>query len=174
VINKKPVVLTFGSGWADLFESSLSRQMAGIVHLPLGNPRFKLPKDLYLALRGVQDKPESEHNLDFLKRLNTPSQQASEILIRLTWYGEHSDFIFLDSALLDTAIGHQILVTADMQEKPVFAVAVDNKSSPLAAAYLVATLYPVTPDDLVKTVLNHFDPEEHPVVAMTSFPANER
>jgi hypothetical protein len=146
---KPQVVLTFGGAWADLFEASLAKKLAGIVHLPIGNPRFQLTPETLEQIVG-----EKKENADsILERINSSSRQASEILFRLSWFMSFADMVFIDCALLDTAIGHQILIDAQRMEVPTFGVGVDNRSSPLAAAFLKAIVYPSQAEDLVRLVL---------------------
>ena len=145
---KSKTVITFGGAWTNLFETSLSRQMAGILHLPLGNPRFKLSPEVYTKLTGKEDS--TRH---FLDRLNNPSRQASEILFRLKWFMTFADLVLVDCTLLDTALGHQILVYCQELSILAYGVGVDDCTSPLAAAYLKGIVYPTSADDLVKLAL---------------------
>lgn len=151
-IKAPKIALTFGSAWADLFESSLARRFAGITHIPLGNPKYKISPELLEQL--IPEMEESQKQ-DLFTRLNSPSRQASEVEFKLDWYVRCSTHIFVDSGLLDTAVGHHILVRARDHKKPIWAVALDDRSSPLAAAFLRGVIYPATADDLVTIILQN-------------------
>lgn len=142
------VVSTFGGAWADHFETSLARGLADVKHLALGNPQFKLTPEMWLFLTGKKEDPNN-----FIDRLNKFSRQASEILFRLKWFLTFTDMVLVDCSLLNTAIGHQILVYAQSMDIPCYGVGVDDRSSPLAPAYLKGILYPASADDLVRLAL---------------------
>ena len=147
-------VLTIGSGWADLFEESLSRQLAKIQHVGLGDPAFRLSG---VALDGwIGSCPEGGETLraSLLARLNRPTKVASEVQWRLDWFIQGANVLLLDTGMLDTAIGQHCLEVARSLEIPAYGVGVDNRSSPLAACYVKGILYPETADDLVRWVLN--------------------
>ena len=153
---KLRVALTFGNVWADLLDKSLARQFAKITHIPLGNPKFKLNQDLYNRLCEEQgEDPRHLNTAQRLDRINSNSKQASEIIFKLSWYIQNSTHVFLDAGMLDTAIGHHILIHAKLHEKPTWAVAVDDNTSPLAAAYLKGIIFPASADDLVSLVIQN-------------------
>lgn len=142
------MVLTLGDTWAQLFEESLSRQMAGIVHLQAGSPRFQVTEAMIHHIN-VPNGPDS-----FLQRLNSKSTQASELVWKFKQLVQLSDLTFIDTQLLDTAIGQYVLSCAQSLKRTVWAVGVDDKLSPLAPAFLQGVIYPRTPDDLVKLSLS--------------------
>jgi hypothetical protein len=148
---KHRIVLTWGTVWADMFERSLARKLAAITHIPLG-PRFKLSQNLFSQLVEQQPSDFPGTDQELWARLTGPNQQASELLFRFGWYVEHSTHVFLDNSVLDTAIGHQLLLNASQLSLPVWAIALDARLSPLAPAFLKGVLYPATPDDLVNLV----------------------
>jgi hypothetical protein len=154
--DKLRVALTFGNVWSDLLDKSLARQFAKIAHLPLGNPKFKLDRDLYSRLcEEAGEDPLHVNTSERLHRINSNSKQSSEIIFKLSWYIKNSTHIFIDASMLDTAIGHHILIQAKLHQRPTWAVAVDERSSPLAAAYLKGIIFPTTPDDILSIILQN-------------------
>jgi hypothetical protein len=145
-------VVSFGGEWADLLQNSLSRQLAGIVHLNVYGKDFQITEPLIRASFGAwwESLKDSERSA-FIRRLNSLSTQASELVWKLTQLVRVADIIFLDTKMLDTAIGQFVLMGSG--DTPVWAVGVDAKTSPLAPVYLRGILYPSTPDDLVKVIL---------------------
>jgi len=145
-------VLTIGSGWADLFEESLSRQLAKIQHIGLGNPKFRLTG---VAFDGWVTAPiEAAPRAELLTRLNRSTHMAAEIVWRLDWFIERSHILLLDTGMLDTAVGQHCLEMARSLDIPAYGVGVDDRTSPLAACYVKGIFYPETADDLVRWVLN--------------------
>ena len=158
----RATVLTLGSVWSDMFEQSLSRKLAWIDHLALGNPRFTLAYEQYLKLIGNQvwknpTKELIEEIQQTHERLNRNTKQASELLFKFDWFVSHSDIVMVDTGMLDTAIGHHLLILAQSYQKPALGVGVTPANSPLAPAFLKAIVYPATPDDLVAMVLQHVE-----------------
>lgn len=134
--------------WAQLFEESLSRQMAGIVHLQAGSPKFQVTEAMIHHIN-VPNGPES-----FLQRLNSRSTQASELVWKFKALVQLSDLVLLDTKMLDTAIGQLLLAEAKERKRSAWAVGVESSTSPLAPAYVQGIIYPQTADDLVKLCLN--------------------
>lgn len=149
--NSRPVALTFGAAWADLFDESLARQLYGIVHWKAGSPYFEFTSTDLRYLRPSLIDPVDEES--FLKRMNAPTTQASELVWRLEVLVASAHIVFIDTKMLDSAVGQHVLHLSKMFSKPVWAVGVDSKTSPLAPAYLRGILYPSSPDDLVKLTL---------------------
>ena len=147
------IVLSMGSSWSQLFDSSLARHLAGITHLPLGSPRFVLDLKTFALLTKEEKRTEGEAT-DLYKRLNSKNRQASELSFRLEWFVKHSDFVLIDTGLLDTAVGHHVIVAAHVGGKRCYGVGVDDRSSPLAPIFIRGIIYPSSPDDLVKLVLD--------------------
>lgn len=145
------VVVSFGATWADLFDQSFARQLTKIIHLPLGDPAYRISQPVYQKIATVKSDQEQEEEF---RRLNSRTSQASELIFKFTWHVKHASVILMDSKMLDTAIGQFVLTQAQLHAVPVYGVSTDDKSSPLAAAYLKAMLYPSTPDDLVKACLS--------------------
>jgi hypothetical protein len=149
------VVLTFGGAWADVFESSLARQFAKITHLALGNPRFKLSESTFNQLLGPCCRQEDvAARAKVLLRLNAPTTQASELKFKFRWFVDASTHVLVDSALLDTAIGHEVITLAHDLRRQVMGVGTDASSSPLAAAYLQGIMFPRSGDEIVRWVLS--------------------
>jgi len=142
--------MTFGDAWAEMFEASLSRQMAGIVHLNVGNPKFRMTEKLALA---SSDWKEGSDLQGWLNRMNSGSTHAFELIWRFDQLIHLSDSIFIEARMLDTAIGQYLLQNAYSSHVPVWGVATDSSSSPLAAMFLKGIVFPATPDDLVKLIL---------------------
>jgi hypothetical protein len=158
---KYRVVFTWGNVWADMFEQSLARKMAAITHIAMG-PKFRLTQSLFTQLmEPAWDLPERAKQ-EYWARLTGSNRQASELLFRFRWYVQHSTHVFLDNSVLDTAIGHQLLLNAAEFKLPVWAIALDDRLSPLAPAYLHGSLYPSTPDDLVNLVVRTESPRQLP------------
>ena len=150
------IVLTFGSTWSDLFEASLARKLSKIEHIPLGSPRFKLTSELFeFLLSHYKEIPSDGIKKEIFGRLSSNSKQASEIEWKLDWFISRSSHLFIDSSMLDTAIGQHVLYQARVGKKPAWGISVDSQSSPLAAAFLKGIVFPSTIDDLVGLVLNN-------------------
>jgi hypothetical protein len=146
-------VLTLGSEWAYLFDKSLARQLTNVLHLDIGRADFILTDDMGAKL---DTPPHKEDYEEFMKRLNSKSMQASEIVWRMRTYVELSDFVLIDTRMTDTGLGQLVLNHAVVFKKiPVWGVGTEAKMSPIAPAYLSGIVYPQTPDDLVKLVLSH-------------------
>jgi hypothetical protein len=161
VAEKYRVVLTWGNVWADMFEQSLARKMAAITHIGMG-PRFKLNQSLFTQLMQPEWHLPERAKQETWARLTGNNRQASELLFRFKWYVQHSTHVFLDNSVLDTAIGHQLLLNAAESKLPTWAIALDDRLSPLAPAYLHGVLYPSTPDDLVNLVVRTESPKQLP------------
>lgn len=144
-------MLSFGGAWADLFQESLARQLAGIVHWGAGSVGFQFTVSDLKFISPDEIDPMNEEG--FLMRINSPSTQASELLWRLNVLVRAAHLVCIDTKMLDTAIGQHVLHLTKLFGKPVWGVGVDAKTSPLAPAYLRGIFYPSTPDDLVKLVL---------------------
>lgn len=145
-------VLSFGGYWANLFQDSLARRFANIHHFNLGNPKYKIEIELFNAI--TEGLTEDEKR-DVYSRVNSSSRQSSELIWKLEWYISKSTHVLIDSGLLDTAIGHHVLVKSKELVKPCWAISVDDKSSPLAAAFLKGIVFPASSDDLVSLVLQN-------------------
>lgn len=161
VAEKYRVVLTWGTIWADMFEQSLARKMAAITHIAMG-PRFKLTQSLFTQLMQPEWHLPERAKQEIWVRLTANNRQASELLFRFKWYVQHATHVFLDNSVLDTAIGHQLLLNAAESKLPTWAIALDDRSSPLAPAFLHGVLYPSTPDDLVNLVVRTESPKQLP------------
>lgn len=144
-------VLTLGATWADLFENSLARKLAGLEHFDLGNPKFHLSFEQFLKNVELEENEAKELYL----RLCKQTTQSSELLFKFGWYVYNSKVIFIDNKLLDTALGHHILILASQYHIPAYAVGVSPETSPLAPAFLKGIIYPSTPDDLVEIACKH-------------------
>lgn len=145
-MNRGTVVLTFGDVWSQLFEDSLSRQMAGISHLQVGKPTFQVTRKMIIDAGWKEG--ETLENL--LTRLNSKSTQASELVWKLATLTAMADLLLLDTKILDTAIGQFLLMEAHHSRTPIWAVGVDDRLSPIAPAFIKGVVYPQNPDDLVK------------------------
>jgi hypothetical protein len=154
------IVLTWGGSWAEMFEQSLARKMAAITHLGL-NLKFKLTASLFTQLVAPYDLSEREKQETYV-RLNSNNAQSSELLYRFKWFVDHSTHVFLDNSVLDTAMGHQLLLNAVDAKLPVWAVGVDSRNSPLAPAFLNGIMYPASADDVVHLVLRTESPKPTP------------
>jgi hypothetical protein len=143
----RPAALTFGGVWADLFDQSLARKLGEVAHLKLGDPKFKVSADLFHEI-GLPEEYD-----DVIERLNASTQQSSELIWKFTTLIHIANIVFVDTKLLDTAIGQFLLATSKDQYKECWAVGVDAALSPLAPAYLKGVLYPNTPDMLVELTL---------------------
>ena len=113
-----------------------------------------LESALKIAAKGEREKAIAEIQQTH-ERLNRNTRQASELLFKFDWFVSHSDIVMVDTQMLDTAIGHHLLVLAQRYQKPALGVGVTPANSPLAPAFLKAIVYPATPDDLVAMVLQH-------------------
>lgn len=131
-----------------MLETSLARQMAGIVHLNVYGQGFKVTMRL---LQEIEKWFTLKRRDEFVERMNSPSTQASDLVWRIQELVAVATIVLVDTKLLDTAIGQLILIQAGA--KPVWGVGVDSKTSPIAPAFLRGVLYPSTPDDLVKVIL---------------------
>jgi hypothetical protein len=150
---QKPfIALTFGGAWTQLFEESLARKLSGIEHVPLGNPQYVFPENLF-AYHCQTNPMKPEAAKELYERLNGKGIQSSELAFKFIWFVKFSSIVFVDSKLLDRAVGQFILSESKILGRPAYGVATDTNSSPLAAAFLKATFYPETPDDLVKVCL---------------------
>ena len=150
------IVVTLGSAWAEAFERSLARQFARILHFDLGNPRFQMTETLLTQMAlppDLSEKQDAAATSKLLTRLNHPNRQASELLFRFNWFVDHASHVLVDCSMLDTAIGQYVISQAHARKTPVYGVGVDQRSSPLAPAFLTAILFPGEADDLVKLVL---------------------
>lgn len=147
----KPMrVTTLGGVWAKLFENSLARKLAGIEHFDLGNSNFKISKEQVTQILDAKGFDMRKDDSILQARLNSPTHQASELVFKYEWFVKNSSLVFIDSVLLDTAIGHHILLKSPLT----YAISTDMTNSPLAPAFLKGILYPKDADDLVKVVLN--------------------
>lgn len=146
--NSRIVCTTFGDQWAQLFEDSFARQLAGIVHLKAGDPTFQVTEFQMKAMGLNQDDWAS-----VIERLNRKTVQASELVWKLSTLVNFSDVIFIDTKMLDTAIGQLVLNEAKEQSRHVWAVGVDSKTSPIAPAFIKGILYPSSPDELVRLAI---------------------
>jgi hypothetical protein len=151
------IVLTLGDAWAKVFEGSLARQFAKILHFDLANPRFKMtPTFLHQMALPPDTSPKQDAGAaeKLLTRLNHPNRQASELVFKFNWFVDHATHVLIDSGMLDTAIGQHVIARAHGRSIPVYGIGVDERSSPLAAAFLRGIVFPATADDLVKLVLS--------------------
>lgn len=142
-VERRQVALTLGNEWAQVFENSLARKMAKILHLPL---LTGLPLNHVCAALFEQE---------LLVRLNQAlaSNQASELVFRIDEYLKVSDIVLVDNKLLDRAIGQYVISRAKERKLPCYGVGVDGKTSVLAPAFIKGILYPESADDLVELVL---------------------
>ena len=151
---KPYVILSVGGAWAQLLDQSLSRKLVGMEHIRLGDPQYRFPPELFQHYcNSVKMTQQSAKEL--FERLSARTIQSSELVFRFQWFIAFSSIVMIDSKMLDTAIGQYVLCEAKRFGRPAYGVATDTKASPLSAAFLKATLYPESPDDLVKVCLEH-------------------
>lgn len=144
------VALTVGSTpWVDFFEKSVARTLSHIIHIPLFDSRYRMPRVLYDKLFQAGDE-------DGYRRICQAPKQASELLYRISTLAKVADVAFVDVSALDTALGHQVLVSASQALLPVYGVGFDDRLSPLAPAFLRGVVYPATADDLVTLVMQAY------------------
>lgn len=129
-------------------DESLARRLANIVHIPLGSQGFQATEKL---LREMGFEPEGAEEL--IRRLNLNTTQASELVWKFMIFINTADLVLVDTKMLDTAVGQHFLETAKQHGRPVWAVGVDAGTSPIAPYFLRGIIYPGTPDDLVKLIL---------------------
>lgn len=129
--------------------------MANLIHMDLGNPAYQFDDG-----GNLNTPPEKDEYLQYVARLNSPSRQASEVTWKLSEYVHLASIVLIDTGMLDSAIGQFVLMECKRQQVPCWAVGVDDKTSPLAAAYLRGIVYPQLPDDLVKLCLQEMDREK--------------
>jgi hypothetical protein len=118
-------------------------------------------QELYERIPGNAAKDAAQKATELteqFRRVSIGSTQASEILYYMDFLVSASDVVLIGSKQLDTALGHEFLVKASWKNIPAYAVAVDNGLSPLAPAYLKATLYPSDSDELLRTIRNCVTP----------------
>jgi hypothetical protein len=170
----KPFIFSIGGPWAETFENSLSRKISQIGHFNMGNPKYNVSFEDYVQLsesrkpRGKEGLTEQDvkfHQASY-KDLISETKDASQVLYKLNWYIEHSVLVLVDTAILDTAIGHQILVTSGRSGIPVYGVGTTSSNSILAPAYLKGIVYPTSnPDELVKFSLQFMPKNYEPGIA---------
>lgn len=152
VPKKRPVVLTYGGAWADMFEQSLSRKMGQIEHLALGKPWFKLSRKTYDTY--MKSFPSDIH----FNQVIAPSKQPSAFILKLEAYCHMASLILVDNSVLDTAVGQWLLQYGVSIQTPVYGVGTTEVLSPLAPHYLEGVVFPKTGDELVQLALRgHFE-----------------
>lgn len=153
-------IFSLGGAWAEMLETSLARKLAEIGHYNLGNPQYNISFEQFC--KDVQvDKGTPEENLraEYMD-LIADTKQASMVLSKLRWYIRHAGIVYIETGMLDTGFGHEVLVSAERYQVPAYGVGVTAATSLLAPAYLKGIIYPATPDDLVQLALQTF-PVEH-------------
>lgn len=153
-------IFSLGGAWAEMLEASLARKLAQVGHYNLGNPQYNISFEQFC--KDVQvDKGTPEENLkaEYLE-LIADTKQASVVLSKLRWYIRHAGIVYIETGMLDTGFGHEVLVSAERYHVPAYGVGVTAANALLAPAYLRGIIYPASPDDLVQLALQTFPVEE--------------
>jgi hypothetical protein len=166
-------IFSLGGAWAEMLEGSLARKLAQIGHYNLGNPQYNISFEQFRKDIEV-DKGTPEENLQAeYRELIADTKQASSVLNKLRWYIRHAGIVYIETGMLDTGFGHEVLVSAERYRVPAYGVGVTAATSLLAPAYLKGIIYPATPDDLVQLALQTF-PVEHQRREAQKQPAEEQ
>lgn len=134
-------VMTFGKAWADLLRQDPASQ-AKYILFSVGTLGYQISQQDFESVREPGERP------DLFALLSENTTAASSWVMKLQYYVKKAQVVLIDTDVLDSAVGQEILRNAAAMKKPAYAVGVTSSTSALAPYYVRGIAFPGTVKDL--------------------------